>query len=83
MVTFEERFSCSDMGTNYFKFRTPIIGYRKQDYNYKNEPVFPPKFENNTFSSRFTYHLFHLSTLKNFQRLHDRTPEDVGMEIKM
>lgn len=67
---------------NNLKFKSPVIGYRKQEYNYKNEPILPPKSENNLIADRIKYLLFRFPTIKDYRRLHDRSPEDVGMEIK-
>ncbi len=67
---------------NFLKFRIPIIKYRSQPYNYKNEPIYAPNFEKNSVSDRIRYHLFHFPVLTGYEKLHDRSPADIGMKIK-
>jgi LmbE family N-acetylglucosaminyl deacetylase len=64
------------------KSRNSVIRYRKQDYNYKNEPIYPLKFEKNSTSERIKYHLYRFPFVKGYEKLHNMTPEEVGMEIK-
>jgi LmbE family N-acetylglucosaminyl deacetylase len=70
------------LGKNFLKFQKKVKGYRFQEYNLKNEPIFPPPFEENSILHQIKHHLFHLPDYATFENLHDITPEELGIEIK-
>ena len=47
------------LGKNFIKVQRFSAGYRNQEYDAKNNPIFPPKFESNSFINRLKYHIFH------------------------
>ena len=59
-----------------------VKGYRNQEFNHKNEPIFPPNFGNISSIHQIKYHLFHFPMLKGYEKLHDISPKEIGMEIK-
>ncbi len=70
------------LGKNFLKFQKYAKGYRNQEFNHKNEPIFPPNFENNSLIHQIKYHLFHFPVLKAYEKLHNISPEELGIEIK-
>jgi len=70
------------LGLNFLKFQKRVKGYRIQEYNQKNEPIYPPHFEENSILHQIKHHLFHLPDFTTFEKLHDRSPEEIGIEIK-
>ena len=70
------------LGLNFIKFQKKVKGYRIQEFNNKNEPIFPPHFEENSILHQIKHHLFHLPDFATYEKLHDRSPEEIGIEIK-
>lgn len=70
------------LGKNFLKFQKKVKGYRIQEYNHRNELIFPPPFEENSILNQIKHHLFHFPDFATFENLHDRSPEEIGIEIK-
>jgi hypothetical protein len=74
--------TCFFLGKNFPRFRKLTKGYRTQNFNHKNELIFPPKFEENALKDRIKYYLYHYPALKSVEMLHNISPEEIGIEIK-